>query len=153
LLQTKEKRDYNSGYIEHNAKNISKRGKVSIVIIYIFILIVIAGLIILHIGQSLRMTHLDFEVQKLEQVFNQINKENHLLNIKLARDTSLAKVEYIARNELKMVEPDEVEILVLNTANRIEEVNYKEENNKRFFTKVFDTFLNSLNTVKADSLD
>jgi hypothetical protein len=114
---------------------------------------VIAGLIILHIGQSLRMTHLDFEVQKLEQVFNQINKENHLLNIKLARDTSLAKVEYIARNELKMVEPDEVEILVLNTANRIEEVNYKEENNKRFFTKVFDTFLNSLNTVKADSLD
>ncbi len=157
MLQTKPKIDYK--YNQVNYKN--KREKVNkkkislkLMVGFSLILITLGVLLVAYIGQSVQLTHLNYELNYLRDELEVIEETNHKLNLQIARDRSLARIEQIARRELHMIEPEEMEVIVLNDhQTEIEAAGDRVAEEKFFLAALFDNILERLGTVKADSLD
>mgnify|MGYP000483556579 CR=1 FL=1 len=157
MLQTRPKSDYNYSYIndkEYNKKKNNDYNKLpkSGVVIFVLTVILIGTILVSYICQFVQITHLSYELNSLENRLDEIKEKNYLLNIKLAREKSMANIEKIARNDLDMIEPDKVEIMVLKNKEQIDTLPEKEEG-KVFFVKVFNDFMTKIGTVKAEELD
>lgn len=157
LLQTKPKSDYNYGYINNNSSsNNNKRTKNGInfktIISFILIVTIIALILISYICQFVNITRLNYTLTKLSKEYDKIQEENHKLDIKLARNKSLARIEKLARNDLHMIEPDRVEVVVLNKEeNKIKKEDTGPKREKTYFAQVLDKIFNK--AVKAEELD
>jgi len=153
LLQAKAKNNYNYGYFnkQNNTKKPANKYSFKTVLVTILSLVFIAAILILYICQSVEITHLNYQLVSLKEELNSKQEEIYQLNIEVARSTSLARIEEIARTKLKMVEPEQVEIIVLNNEeNKTIDMIDKEEG--FFIVKMFDNLLNRGNTVKAGEL-
>ncbi|AZO95086.1 hypothetical protein D7D81_11090 [Halocella sp. SP3-1] len=154
LLQTKPKSDYNYGYINNKNSSNNKKTKNSIdfktIISFILIVTIIALILISYICQSVNITRLNYTLTKLSKEYDKIQEENHKLNIELARNKSLARIEKLARNDLHMSEPDRVEVVVLNKEEEIKEDTVPEQK-KTYFAQVLGKLFNK--SVKAEELD
>ncbi len=157
LLQTEKKLEqrYNNYKHKKNCKQKNKNGKY--IFVYIFFLVLISIILVVYIGQSVKITHLNYKINKLEDNFKKVKNENHHLQLKLARNSSLAKVEQIARKDLNMREPEKLQIVVLDNKSNKKSSRpkiIKDSDNSIFFVfQIFDNFLEKLGTVKANSPD
>jgi len=155
LLQTRLKNDYNYSYNnkEYNQKNKKNDLSSSGVVIFVLAIVIIGAILVSYIGQFVQIAHLSYEISRLEDHMESIKAENYLLNIKLAEEKSMAKIEKIARNSLNMVEPDRVEIVLLE--NKVKQIDILPENKveKVFFVKVFDDFMKRIGTVQAEEIE
>lgn len=160
MLQTKAKNNYNYSYVNNNGngndykkrdnKNeLSKAG----VVIFVLTVILVGIILVSYTCQFVQIAHLSYQITSLEDNLHKVKEENHLLNIKLAEQKSMAKIETIARNELQMVEPDQVEIVVLKDKVKQIDTLPKSKQEKVFFVKVFDNFMEKIGTVKAEEID
>lgn len=151
MIQTKVKADYNRSYV--NRKNTGKRETQNdrlLVFSFIFFVFVIALILFAYIGQSLQITRLNYTLNEKKLALEKIEQENHQLNLELARSTSLARVEKIARGKLQMVEPEEIKVVVLNNNQENKIIN----NNKKdfFLAGLFDSLIDKIGTVQAGEL-
>lgn len=164
LLQTKPKIDYNYGNGNYKKElfnkgnnRVNNKSNIKVartMIFFLLTLILIGFLLVAYIGQSLHIAHLNFKIEKLKVELKEINDSNHELSLQLARDRSLAKIEEIAKNELKMIEPEKMEIIVLNSKNKNQNsLKELKTDNKFFLARIFGDLLDRLGTVKANSLD
>lgn len=155
MIQTKIKQDYNYSYVNKSnygsVKNNSKNN-FKIVLSLIVIVFFIGAILATCISQSVTITHLNYQLTGLEEQLVKVEDDNYKLNIKLARDTSLARIEKIARNDLHMVEPKKVEIVVINDEKSIDK-NKAAQDNKVFFARVFDNLIQRIGTVKAGEIE
>ncbi len=155
MLQTRLKNDYNYSYNnrEYNQKNKKKELSTSGVVIFVLTIIIVGAILVSYIGQFVQIAHLSYEINRLEDHMNSIKAENYLLNVKLAEEKSMARIEKIARNNLNMVEPDRVEIVLLK--NKVEQIDKlpKNKEEKVFFVKVFDNFMKRIGTVQAEEIE
>ncbi len=153
MLQAKAKNDYNSGYFNkqsNNQKSASEYGFKTI-LVTILSLVFVAAFLIFYISQSVEITHLNYKLVNLREELTLKQEKVYQLNIEVARSTSLAKIEEIARTRFKMVEPEQVEIIVLN--NHENKVIDNIEQDKGFsIAKIFDNLFERGNTVKAGEL-
>ncbi len=156
MLQTRPKSDYNYSYHnnkEYNQKNDKNELFNSGVLICILAVVLIGAILVSYIGQFVQINHLSYEINTLAEHIHSIKTENYLLNIKLAEQKSMAKIEKIARNSLSMVEPDKVEFVLLK--NKVKQIDTLPQNKqeKVFFVKVFDDFMERIGTVQAEEFD
>ncbi|MFW5998593.1 MAG: cell division protein FtsL [Bacillota bacterium] len=143
-----------------NKKNWSFSKKM--MVIYAFILCMLGFVFVFYISQSLTINQLNLKVNNLENDLDELKDENDKLNLKIAKNVSLSRIENIARNELNMKEPDQTEIVEINSGNNKNDFNNIKENDKYkndkytdsfFFAKIFEDIWNKINVVKAESVD
>ena len=151
MIQTKVKVDYNRSYVNRKttARRETQNDRLLVFSFIIFVLMI--GLILFaYIGQSLKITQLNYTLNEKKLALEKIEQENHQLNLELARSTSLARVEKIARVKLKMVEPEEIKVVVLNN----NQENKIIDNNKKgfFLAGLFDSLIDKIGTVQAGEL-
>lgn len=151
MIQTKVKVDYNRSYVNRKttARRETQNDRLLVFSFIIFVLMI--GLILFaYIGQSLQITRLNYTLNEKKLALEKIEQENHQLNLELARSTSLARVEKIARVKLKMVEPEEIKVVVLNN----NQENKIIDNNKKgfFLAGLFDSLIDKIGTVQAGEL-
>ena len=79
-------------------------------------------------------------------------REVDSLNLKVAREMSVARIETIARNDLKMVEPDKVEFVFLRNRELEEDIYPVPGQREIFFVRVINDFLERVGTVRAEEL-
>ncbi len=155
MLQTRLKNDYNYSYNnkEYNQKNKKNDLSSSGVVIFVLAIFIIGAILVSYIGQFVQITHLSYEIDELEDRIDSIKTGNYILKVKLAEKKSMAEIEKIARNRLHMIEPDEVEIVVMK--NKVKQIDSLPKNKQErvFFVKVFDDFMKRIGTVKAEELD
>ncbi len=151
MIQTKVRVDYNRSYV--NRKTTARRETQNdrlLVFSFIIFVLVIGLILFAYIGQSLQITRLNYTLNEKKLALEKIEQENHQLNLELARSTSLARVEKIARVKLKMVEPEEIKVVVLNN----NQENKIIDNNKKgfFLAGLFDSLIDKIGTVQAGEL-
>lgn len=151
MIQTKVKVDYNRSYVNRKT-TVRRETQNDRVLVFSFIIFVLMiGLILFaYIGQSLQITRLNYTLNEKKLALEKIEQENHRINLELARSTSLARVEKIARVKLKMVEPEEIKVVVLNN----NQENKIIDNNKKgfFLAGLFDSLIDKIGTVQAGEL-
>ena len=153
MIQTKVKADYNFSYV-NNRNNVKKERQNSALLVFSFIIFtfMIALILFAYIGQSLQITQLNYTLTEQKQALEKIEQENHQLNLELARSTSLARVERIARAQLHMVEPLEIEVVVLNKNNNKENKIINNNEKTFFLASLFDRLIDKIDTVRAGNL-
>jgi len=153
LLKNNYNYSYN-GKKENNGESTSNKcfsGKKAF--LCLFLLVFFAFILATYIGQFVRMAHLNYRLSQLEEEFNNIQREIDQLNLKLAREMSVARIERIAKNELNMVEPEKVEFVLLkNSANEEEDIYPGPAGREIFFVRVINDFLKRMNTVRAEEM-
>lgn len=151
MLQT----NYNFTYLgkNENRKDNSSKNKLSgkTAVFYLFLLLLFALIMVAYIGQCVKITHLNYKMSYLEDELNSIQREIHQLNLKLARELSVARIEQIAKNELNMVEPEKVEFVLMKNQENNEEDIYPGQR-EIFFVRVINNFLERMSTVRAEEL-
>ncbi|HLV10560.1 MAG TPA: cell division protein FtsL [Halanaerobiales bacterium] len=155
MLQAKVKKEYNYSYLndKNNSKESSNKDRTKTIILAVLLLILIIGSLVLYLTQLFEINQLNYSLKSLRAELTEKQEELSLLNIELAQNTSLMRIEKIARNHLNMVEPEKVEIIVLNKEYN-DNMEFVEGNN-RFLSigNIFTNLLNRFNTVKAGELE
>lgn len=152
LLQTRKKIDYNYSYFEEETEKKNSKLMISLLV---FLVVIIGIIMLVFIKQSLEITHLGYDLDKIGNQLDEINEKNHELNLKLARYSSLARIEKIARNNLNMLEPEEMQVIVMNDSNITDELSNRNlaKNERIYILRLFNELISNFRTVKADSPD
>ncbi|RCW51375.1 MULTISPECIES: septum formation initiator family protein [unclassified Halanaerobium] len=120
--------------------------------IYIFTLFLVGTMFIIYIGQILKINQYNYQILELEDKLSQLEENNEELQIKLASETSLDKIEKTARNRLHMVEAEKRTIVFYNNR-QIEKTqfvaNIPEE--RFFIARIYDKIVERLVKVQAKS--
>lgn len=74
----------------------------------------IVSLLIFYLFQSIQYTELSYQLQQSKVELEVLRKENHQLDLEMARLSALDRIERVARRELGMLDPKEMEYLVLH---------------------------------------
>lgn len=160
MLQKARKKRSNSSNYNNIKCNIDgknehkKNNRGTMVMFYVIFLIITGMLLITYIGQSVKITYLNYDIENMEQKLNQIKETNQQLNLKIAKNTSLARVEKLARKRLNMIEPEQTEVVVLHNHNEKQTGQQKVHsgaNNQIYFLQLFSDIWQNFNTVMADS--
>lgn len=78
------------------------------------VVFLIASLFILYLVQSIQYAQISYHLQLKKQQLDLLRKENHQLDLERAKLASLERIEGIARNQLRMKDPHQVEYVTLN---------------------------------------
>ncbi|MGM0502604.1 MAG: cell division protein FtsL [Bacillota bacterium] len=102
----------------------------------ILIILVIVLFFIMYINQYVQISRKSLMVEKLEDEKRQLESKQEHLQLKIAELKSLDRVEKIAKEELNMEQPDNINYIVINPTSDSENLKAtskdqdKEENNK-----------------------
>mgnify|MGYP006291280129 CR=1 FL=1 len=151
MLNRKEKIDYKDySKNKKTSKTNKKTGKNKFIRLYIAFVILVGIILVVYIGQLVKITHLNYKIESLQVKLNKIEDSNHHLKLKLAKKSSLSHIEEVARNKLNMTDPKETQIIVLNKkSSSHNSVKNKKENNT--FFHAIQKIMNRIRTVKAGS--
>ncbi|MFW5976484.1 MAG: cell division protein FtsL [Bacillota bacterium] len=164
MLQRKKSNNYNkNNHLNYDKKNSSsnfskkvQNKNKKLIFLYALILLILGLIFVLYIGQTLTINHLNFKASELENELEELNEENDNLNLKIAQDISLSKVEDIAKNQLNMKEPEQTEVVELENNEEESETDIIEDNeieNGFLFTSIFEDLWEKLNVVSAESFE
>lgn len=133
------KKDYSSS---------KQKKKAGIAILVLFIILILP--ISLIISQSLRLVHLNYQLEVLENNLSELQAENRELILDLSSKTSLKRIEKVARQELGMVEAENVTRLVLKEDMPSEnEILYASNSDSNWVS----SFLHGIQNVRAATLE
>jgi len=131
-------------------KTNKKKGKI-IIILYTLFTILVGLMLVIYIGQSFKINHLNYKMNNLNKKLIKLEEENHNYKLKIAKKSSLAKIEKIARDKIHMIDPEKTEIVVLNNSD-LEQRKIKEQTgNNSQMVKFFVNLMKSIGTVRAGS--
>ncbi|MGM0369216.1 MAG: cell division protein FtsL [Bacillota bacterium] len=171
-MRSKKSRDYNSSQYSGtkskssaNTKNKITNSKTMLVIMLIIFIIVL--FFIMYINQYVQISRKSLAVEKLEDEKRNLESKKDHLQLKIARLRSLERVERIAKGDLNMEEPDNINYIVLDSIESEAKSKIKpktEEDNSQQVAKdeqekiainlkqEFSNWLNDLTTVQAGTL-
>ncbi|MGM0414183.1 MAG: cell division protein FtsL [Bacillota bacterium] len=133
------KKDYSSS---------KQKKKAGIAILVLFIILILP--ISLIISQSLRLVHLNYQLEVLENNLSELQAENRELILDLSSKTSLKRIEKVARQDLGMVEAENVTRLVLKEDMPSEnEILYASNSDSNWVS----SFLHGIQNVRAATLE
>ncbi|MFN2363051.1 MAG: cell division protein FtsL [Halarsenatibacteraceae bacterium] len=124
-----------------------QKKKAGIVILALFILLILP--ITLIISQSLRLVHLNYQLEVLENNLSELQTENRELILNLSSKTSLERIERVARQELGMVEAENVTRLALKEVPSENEILYASNNESNWLS----SFWHGIQNVRAATLE
>lgn len=133
------KKDYSSS---------KQKKKAGIAILVLFLILILP--ISLIISQSLRLVHLNYQLEVLENNLSELQAENRELILDLSSKTSLKRIEKVARQDLGMVEAENVTRLVLKEDMPSEnEILYASNSDSNWVS----SFLHGIQNVRAATLE
>lgn len=74
----------------------------------------ILSMMLLYVSQHAQMAKLNYAVLKEQKYLESLKVQNENLNLKVMKLSSLDRIEAIARNKIKMIEPGRVEYVALD---------------------------------------
>jgi cell division protein FtsL len=156
MYQSESYRSYNpkNEYLKKCSSEMFNLKKQAYTLFYIFLLLLISISALLYISQILKINNSNYQLLQLEDKLETVREEQEMLEIKLASETSLARVEKIAKNKLNMVEVENKEVFAYSKT--IEEqdrfvADIPEE--KFFLAQIYDKIIARIMTVQAESID
>ena len=118
-MRSKKIRDYNSSrYSKSKKKSANSRTKITNskkMWITIFIIFIIVLFFIMYINQYVQISRKSFMVEKLQDKKRKLQSKKEHLQLKIAELKSLDRVERIAKEELNMEQPDNINYIVINS--------------------------------------
>lgn len=120
---------YNRSSSQSNKDSTNKITNLKTMLVIIFMISIIALFFILYINQYVQLSRKSFMVEKLEDKKRKLESEKEHLQLKIAKLKSLERVERIAKEELNMEQPDNINYIVINSTNNSE--TKKNENQKK----------------------
>ena len=131
---------------------IEKNMLFTIIIIAIFSL-----LTIIYISLYVQVSNRNFEIEQLKEEKRQLESKRSQIELEIARNRSIKRIERVALNELNMERPDNVEYIVLNDKLAREEADEieQEEAEKKLRDYIVKpiNWLKNLTTVEAGDID
>ncbi len=124
-----------------------QKKKAGITILILFIIIILP--ITLIISQSLRLVHLNYQLEVLENNLSELQSENRELILDLSSKTSLNRIERIAKEDLGMVEAESVTRLALRDGPAESEIQYASNNQSDWLS----SFWHGVQNVRAATLE
>jgi cell division protein FtsL len=156
MYQSESYRSYNpkNEYLKKCSSEMFNLKKQAYTLFYIFLLLLISISALLYISQILKINNSNYQLLQLEDKLETVREEQEMLEIKLASETSLARVEKIAKNKLNMVEVENKEVFAYSKT--IEEqdrfvADIPEE--KFFLAQIYDKIIARIMTVQAETID
>lgn len=130
---------------------LGKKMLLTIIIIAIFSLITI-----IYISLYVQVSNKNFKIEQLKEEKRQLESKRSQIELDIARNRSIKRIERVALNELNMERPDNVEYIVLNNKSEAAKTaEIEEEAEKRlrdYIVKPID-WLRNLTTVEAGDID
>lgn len=74
----------------------------------------IVALLILYLFQSMQFTELSYQLQQSKEELETLRKENFQLELEVANLSALDRIERIARDDLGMLDPNQMKYVVLH---------------------------------------
>ncbi|MGM0420720.1 MAG: septum formation initiator family protein [Bacillota bacterium] len=108
-----------------------QKKKSAVIIMGIFLLIIFPVAMI--ISQSLRMVDINYKLELLESDLTQLESENKDMELNLSSKKSLDRLEHIARNDLGMVNANNITRLVLQPAPQESQISYASNTDNNSF--------------------
>ncbi|MFW6280941.1 MAG: septum formation inhibitor [Halanaerobium sp.] len=141
-------------YLKKCSSEIFDLKKQAYTLLYIFLLLLISISSILYISQVLKLNNANYELHQLEENLENVREEREMLEVKLTTETSLAKVEKIAKTELNMVEAENKDVLAYNKNIETQEQFVADIPEEKFFlAQIYDKIIARIMTVQAESID
>ncbi len=120
--------------------------------IYVFTLFLVGTIFIIYVGQILKINQYNYQILELEDKLSQLKEGNEELQIKLASETSLDKIEKTARNKLHMVEAEKRSVVFYDNSQPKKTQFVANIPEERFFiARIYDKIVERLVTVQAKS--
>ncbi|MEC9488052.1 MAG: FtsL-like putative cell division protein [Halanaerobium sp.] len=141
------------------SSSLSKKSRSGRFMVFWTILIFfIAGFFILYVGQQVQVAKTQMRLDDMNEVVEELEKENSYLKLQLAERESLDSVEKKAREELGMVQPDEVRYVYVETeqvteAVKEDGVNRQSRNLFSYLSHGLASFIRNFTVVKAGTMD
>jgi len=132
-------------------KKTNKKKSKTIIILYALFTILIGLMLVIYIGQSFKINQLSYEMTLLSNKLTKIEEENHDYRLKIAKKSSLSKIEKIAREKIHMIDPKETEVVVLNNSSLQGKNIVEKKNNNSQVVKFFASLMKSIGTIRAGS--
>ncbi len=102
---------YDNFSVKKEREAISQNKRLLFCFLVIFIIFILPMALV--ISQSLRIVHLNYQLEELQGELSEISTKNQEIERKVASKKSLSRLETIARDDLNMAEPDEIQRLAL----------------------------------------
>lgn len=129
---------------------------------YSFLLFLIGVVFIIYINQYVQVSRLNFQVEKLEEQRDKLKTEKAYLQLEISSLKSLRRIEKIAKDDLGMAEPDEINYIIVEEPQdkKNKDINLAENKDKEIKIvkkkgikdRIFAWF-NNISQVQAGTLD
>jgi len=158
--------DHHQGGIRHNSEHKVRQKKdnntFKLMFFYSFLLFLIGVVFIIYINQYVQVSRLNFQVEKLEEQRDKLKTEKAYLQLEISSLKSLRRIEKIAKDDLGMAEPDEINYIIVEEPQdkKNKDINLAENKDKEIKTvkkkgikdRIFAWF-NNISQVQAGTLD
>ncbi|MBM7557941.1 cell division protein FtsL [Halanaerobacter jeridensis] len=118
-MRSEKLQDYSGSQYSRSQNRLSTNSSNKItnsktMLMIIFIIFVIVLFFIMYINQYVQLSRKSFMVEKLEDKKRKLESKKEHLQLKIAKLKSLERVERIAKQELNMEQPDNINYIVIN---------------------------------------
>ncbi|MCK8817328.1 septum formation initiator family protein [Natroniella sulfidigena] len=156
-LQIKKNKDYQPKRARRSSKNNKQQG-------YTLKYMLIGGLIIfsivlfwiVYINQYVQISRKNLRIETLQEERQSLKRDKLYLQLQISRLQSLNRIEEVAKDELNMVKPQEVNYLALEGDKEqedFEQDEFQSESQSLNFRERLTTLIKGLTQVEAGSLD
>ncbi|WP_156801228.1 cell division protein FtsL [Halobacteroides halobius] len=161
-MNNKKNYDHHQLSLQQNkSQSPKKKNRLKSIILVVFMIAIIVLLILIHVNQYVKLARRNFKIESLKEKINQLKSEKAHLQLKISRLISLDRIERIAKQELNMKEPENVNYIVLNQTKDDKNMklssqkSQKEDNQKpnRGIKEKVLAWFNKLTNVQADTLE
>jgi len=154
LLREEYSYQFKSGEQDRNNYNGISVKKKTYFYVYIFLIILIGSLLVLHISHLLQVDSFNYRINNLEQRLNLLKEKNNELQLKVASQSSLSKIEQLAKNKLEMVEAEQFEVLVYANPDKYDKIENKDKNKSAdhfILASLYNKLMDRLVNVQAEA--
>jgi cell division protein FtsL len=147
---------------QHKVRQKQDNDTFKLMFFYSFLLFLVGIVFIIYINQYVQISRLNFQIEKLKEQRDELKTKKAYLQLEISSLKSLERIEEIAKNELGMAEPAEINYIVMAEPedNKSQDINLAKNTGKEIDAtkkksikdRIFAWF-NNISQVQAGTLD
>ena len=135
-MSSEKFQDYSSGKSNQSKNNSNNNSpnrvtNLKAMLVIVFIIFIIVLFFIIYINQYVKLSRKNIMVEKLEDKKRKLESKKEHLQLKIAELKSLDRVERIAKEELNMKQPDNINYIVIDSTKKATKVTSKKKNTEK----------------------
>jgi cell division protein FtsL len=105
-----------------NGMNLKKKNAFILCCLFLTSMIILASLVVFYISNHIIIVSMGYKIIELENIKAELEKQNKKCELLVDTLSALDRIESIAKKELGMIRPEQVEFIALNTNASFEEM-------------------------------